>query len=152
MRGAGRSRASAISRADLLCNSHQQSARLLSVPSSNTGSKNIRVNVFFPTLHETHQYTAAEGETIQSIAQREPQLLEHLICSCGGNAACSTCHVYVDPHYYSQLRAADDEEEDMLDLAYGYREGVSRLGCRIYLTKELDGLKVTLPEGSNNLF
>jgi ferredoxin len=117
-----------------------------------SGNKNIKVNIFFPTLHETREYSAAEGETIQSIAQREPQLQEHLVCSCGGNAACSTCHVYVDPHFYGLLRSPDDEETDMLDLAYGYREGVSRLGCRIHLSKELDGIKLALPEGSNNLF
>jgi ferredoxin len=116
------------------------------------GNKAISVKIFFPTLHETREYFASEGETIQSIAQREPHLQEHLVCSCGGNAACSTCHVYVDPHFYGLLEPPNDEETDMLDLAYGYREGVSRLGCRIHMSKQIDGIKLVLPEGSNNLF
>ena len=38
----------------------------------------------------------------------------------------------------------------MLDLAYGLTQ-TSRLGCQIRITEELDGLVVSLPEGSNNL-
>lgn len=38
----------------------------------------------------------------------------------------------------------------MLDLAFGLREN-SRLGCQIKLTKELDGITVTLPMASRNI-
>ena len=44
---------------------------------------------------------------------------------------------------------ATDEELDMLDLAYGL-EDTSRLGCQVCMTKQLDGMEVTVPEGVND--
>jgi 2Fe-2S ferredoxin len=37
------------------------------------------------------------------------------------------------------LQAATEDEEDMLDLAFGLTK-TSRLGCQIRITEELDGL------------
>ena len=42
------------------------------------------------------------------------------------------------------------EEDDMLDLAFGLTQ-TSRLGCQIVLTKDLDGLEVTLPAATRNM-
>lgn len=39
--------------------------------------------------------------------------------ACGGEVACSTCHVIVEPSAFSKLPPASEEEEDMLDLALG---------------------------------
>ena len=44
----------------------------------------------------------------------------------------------------------DDDENDMLDLAFGLTE-TSRLGCQITIKKELDGLRVALPAMTRNL-
>jgi len=63
--------------------------------------------------------------------------------ACEGSLACSTCHVIVDADDYDRLPDAQ-EEEDMLDLAFGLTE-TSRLGCQVIVTDELDGLTVTLP-------
>lgn len=70
--------------------------------------------------------------------------------ACEGSLACSTCHVIVDPGWYSKLAPATEDEEDMLDLAFGLEE-TSRLGCQIVMTDALDGLVVRLPEGTRNL-
>lgn len=70
--------------------------------------------------------------------------------ACEGSLACSTCHVIVDPSWYSKLAPATEDEEDMLDLAFGLEE-TSRLGCQIVMTDALDGLVVRLPEGTRNL-
>lgn len=70
--------------------------------------------------------------------------------ACEGSMACSTCHVIVDPHWYPKLKNASEEENDMLDLAYGITK-TSRLGCQILLTDELDGLVVTLPSETRNM-
>ncbi|KJZ98270.1 putative ferredoxin, 2Fe-2S [Anaplasma phagocytophilum] len=43
-----------------------------------------------------------------------------------------------------------DEENDMLDLAFGLTE-TSRLGCQVVMTKELDGLCVILPGETRNV-
>src|SRR5450631_3759773 len=64
--------------------------------------------------------------------------------ACEGSLACSTCHVVVDPEWYELLKEASEDEEDMLDLAFGLT-ATSRLGCQIIITEELDGLTVRLP-------
>ena len=70
--------------------------------------------------------------------------------ACEGSLACSTCHVIVDPSYYGKLKEATEDEEDMLDLAWGLTH-TSRLGCQIIITPELDGLTVTLPSSTRNM-
>ena len=70
--------------------------------------------------------------------------------ACEGSLACSTCHVVVDPEWYDKLEEPSEEEEDMLDLAFGLTH-TSRLGCQIRMTDELDGLTVALPSGTHNM-
>ena len=70
--------------------------------------------------------------------------------ACEGSLACSTCHVVIDPEWYELLQPASDDEEDMLDLAFGLT-ATSRLGCQIIITEELDGLTVRLPKSTRNL-
>ena len=70
--------------------------------------------------------------------------------ACEGSLACSTCHVIVDPDWYELLKEASEDEEDMLDLAFGLT-ATSRLGCQIVMTEELDGLVVRLPASTRNL-
>jgi len=70
--------------------------------------------------------------------------------ACDGTCACSTCHVYVDPSWYGKLPTPTDDENDMLDLAWGFQEGKSRLSCQLVLNPELNGLKVKLPDQTSN--
>jgi 2Fe-2S ferredoxin len=70
--------------------------------------------------------------------------------ACEGSLACSTCHVIVEPDWYDLLQDASEDEEDMLDLAFGLT-ATSRLGCQIIMTEELDGLTVRLPASTRNL-
>ena len=70
--------------------------------------------------------------------------------ACEGSLACSTCHVIVDPAWFARLARPTEDEEDMLDLAFGLTE-TSRLGCQIVITEALDGLVVRLPAGTRNL-
>ena len=70
--------------------------------------------------------------------------------ACEGSLACSTCHVIVDAAWFKKLQAPTEDEEDMLDLAFGL-EKTSRLGCQIVMTNELDGLVVKLPASTRNM-
>jgi len=70
--------------------------------------------------------------------------------ACEGSLACSTCHVIVDPEWYELLKEATEDEEDMLDLAFGLTQ-TSRLGCQIIMSEELDGLTVKLPSATRNM-
>uniref|UniRef100_A0A8C9QK43 Adrenal ferredoxin n=1 Tax=Spermophilus dauricus TaxID=99837 RepID=A0A8C9QK43_SPEDA len=65
--------------------------------------------------------------------------------ACEGTLACSTCHLIFEDHIYEKLEAITDEENDMLDLAYGLTDR-SRLGCQICLTKSMDNMTVRVPE------
>ena len=69
--------------------------------------------------------------------------------ACEGSLACSTCHVIVDSTWFRKLTPPTEDEEDMLDLAFGLTK-TSRLGCQIIVSKELDGLTVRLPAGTRN--
>ncbi|CCK69825.1 adrenodoxin KNAG_0D00730 [Huiozyma naganishii CBS 8797] len=92
-------------------------------------------------------YEVAEGDTILDIAQGHNLDMEG---ACGGSCACSTCHVIVDPDYYDALQEPEDDENDMLDLAYGLTE-TSRLGCQVKMSKDIDGIRVALPQMTRNV-
>lgn len=90
---------------------------------------------------------APVGLSVLEIAHRHDIDLEG---ACEGSLACSTCHVIVDPEWFDQLDQPSEEEEDMLDLAFGLTH-TSRLGCQIRMSEELDGLVVTLPSATRNM-
>ncbi|CAI0627802.1 unnamed protein product [Linum tenue] len=70
--------------------------------------------------------------------------------ACEGSLACSTCHVIVmDVDYYNKLEDPTDEENDMLDLAFGLTE-TSRLGCQVIASPELDGMRLAIPSATRN--
>lgn len=115
--------------------------------------------------------------------------------ACERSIACSTCHVILDPEVYDKLPEPEDEENDMLDLAFALEDtyvplfpvlllvpsplqqdqqiisfrlrptglntsicarcntnGRSRLGCQVFLTKEVDGLVAKLPSATRNMY
>lgn len=65
--------------------------------------------------------------------------------ACEGSLACATCHMVVAPEWYDKLDPPSEEEEDMLDLAFGLTR-TSRLTCQIRISDAVDGLRVQLPE------
>lgn len=97
---------------------------------------------------DEHKLAVAPGDNLLDIAQAHDLEMEG---ACGGSCACSTCHVIVeDEAYFDKMNEPDDDENDMLDLAFGLTE-TSRLGCQVVMTKELDGLVVRLPTMTRNL-
>ncbi|KAL5350501.1 mitochondrial matrix iron-sulfur protein [Pseudogymnoascus australis] len=93
-------------------------------------------------------FVVAKGDNLLDIAQANDVEMEG---ACGGSCACSTCHVIVeDEGLYDKMEEPDDDENDMLDLAFGLTE-TSRLGCQVKMSKELDGLRVKLPSMTRNL-
>jgi ferredoxin, 2Fe-2S len=67
---------------------------------------------------------------------------------CGGNCACATCHVYIDPAWSARTGTRTRSEEEMLNLVSELRDS-SRLACQITLEDNLDGLVVALPESQH---
>lgn len=87
-----------------------------------------------------HELEAEEGKKVMEIIRDAGLPIE---ASCGGCCACATCHCYVDGDWLSMLEEPDDEERDMLDMAFDINER-SRLTCQIPFTRDLNGLRVTL--------
>lgn len=90
---------------------------------------------------------APVGQSVLEIAHHNKVALEG---ACEGSLACSTCHVIVDQSFFDQLKDPTEDEEDMLDLAFGLTQ-TSRLGCQIIMSDELDGLRVSLPKATRNM-
>lgn len=90
---------------------------------------------------------APVGMSVMEIARKNGVDIEG---ACEGSLACSTCHVLVEEGWLARLDPASEDEEDMLDLAFGLTKA-SRLGCQILMTPDLDGLVVRLPKEVRNL-
>lgn len=104
-------------------------------------------------------FIKANGEKITTKAKVGDSLLDVVVNNnidldgfgaCEGTLTCSTCHLIFKPADYEKLPDKPaDEELDMLDLAYDLTD-TSRLGCQIILTKDMDGLEVTVPSTIND--
>ncbi len=90
---------------------------------------------------------APNGISLLEVAHQNKIPLEG---ACEGSLACSTCHLILDEGHYKSLPAASDDEEDMLDLAFGLTH-TSRLGCQIMVNDSLDGLRATVPSATRNM-
>ena len=120
-----------------------------------------------------------EGESLVALAHRSGVDLEGA-CAC--SLACSTCHVILQPEAYNALEPAGEDEEDLLDLAFGLTPTCvapgcpssaplpfsrratapsrplpqnprsSRLGCQVKLSLELEGARVRLPSATRNMY
>jgi ferredoxin len=88
------------------------------------------------------------GENIMRIAHQYGIELEG---ACEGVCACSTCHVILESTVYDKLPEPSENEEDMLDQAFGLK-ATSRLGCQVVVTAELDGMRVQLPAATRNFY
>lgn len=79
-------------------------------------------------LDLAHEYDIdLEGESVRPLFLK-PRIwfivfAWRLLCSpsgaCEGSVACSTCHVILEPDKYDLLPEPEDEENDMLDMAFG---------------------------------
>jgi len=70
----------------------------------------------------------------------------HLEHACGGNCACTTCHVVVKNNTDGNLSEMEDEEADRLDGAAGLTLH-SRLGCQCVVTGDV---VVEIPDWNRN--
>ena len=107
-------------------------------PSSSSSSSDTELTV-----------EAKVGETMLQTAQRNDIDLEG---ACEGVCACSTCHIiFTDDDIFDSLEEASEEEEDMLDMAFGLTT-TSRLGCQVTVSKDMDGMTVRLPNATRNFY
>lgn len=72
----------------------------------------------------------------------------HLEHACGGNCACTTCHVVVKQGI-GELSEASEQEEDLLDKAPGLTP-TSRLGCQAVVESPSAEITVLVPRFTIN--
>jgi 2Fe-2S ferredoxin len=72
----------------------------------------------------------------------------HLEHACGGNCACTTCHVVVKEGF-TRLSEASEQEEDLLDRAPGLTP-TSRLGCQAVVEDPDAEIVVVVPRFTIN--
>lgn len=80
---------------------------------------------FITAYSETTTLEVKEGETILDVALDHDIDLEH---NCGGNCACTTCHVIIREGM-DHLSEMEEEEEDRLDTSPDLTLS-SRLACQ----------------------
>ena len=87
------------------------------------------------------EFPSATGTTLMQALRDSGFDIE---ASCDGNLVCGTCHVYVAPEWLAVLKPAADDERLMLE-SLPQSTPTSRLACQIALTRDLHGLRVTIP-------
>lgn len=85
---------------------------------------------------------ATNGDTVMEAALNNEIDIE---AACEGSLACATCHLVLDQATYDKLGPVGEDEEDMLDLAFGLTK-TSRLSCQIHVSDEIDFAEFTVPE------
>lgn len=90
------------------------------------------------------EFSCATGTTICDFLLSQDIQIEH---ACEKSCACTTCHVIIRTGYGS-LDEANEDEEDMLDKAWGL-ESESRLSCQT-VVNDTD-LVVEIPKYTINL-
>tara|TARA_B100001057_G_C22678225_1_gene882708 strand:+ start:204 stop:536 length:333 start_codon:yes stop_codon:yes gene_type:complete len=103
--------------------------------------------IFIDSDGSEKEVEADLGLSILEVAHKNGVDLEG---ACEGSLACSTCHIILEKEPFEKLPEPSEEEEDMLDLAFGLTH-TSRLGCQIIVDESLDGIKVKIPSGTRNI-
>ncbi|MCQ8897287.1 ISC system 2Fe-2S type ferredoxin [Limnobacter humi] len=98
-----------------------------------------------------HETLCPEGKTFEVATGEQlcESLLKHDIeieHACEMSCACTTCHVIVREGFNS-LEASDDDEDDLLDMAWGLTPQ-SRLSCQVKVAQK--DLTLELPKYTKN--
>ena len=92
---------------------------------------------------DKHEAPLEEGQSLMQVATNNA--VPGIDGDCGGEAACGTCHVIVDPQWSQKIGPSGANEQAMLAMN-PERQPTSRLSCQIAVSPEWDGLIVQLPE------
>lgn len=67
-----------------------------------------------------------------------------ILASCGGNASCATCHVFLPKRIVELLGERSEDELELLEETEFYDPERSRLSCQVAHSVELDELRVVI--------
>jgi ferredoxin len=106
------------------------------------GKKTVSITYIDAKLGTSKTVDAEVGMDLMNVAHEHNIDLEG---ACGGELACSTCHLIFEKEIYDTLPEMEEEEVDMLDLAFKVTD-TSRLGCQILVREDFEGMTVTIPD------
>lgn len=89
------------------------------------------------------EFESEPGKNLARELVAHKVFIEH---ACEFSCGCTTCHVYIEKGFDS-LEPAEDQEEDILDQAWGLKPN-SRLSCRTIIGEE--DLTVEIPRYTKN--
>lgn len=99
-------------------------------------------------IHRDGSETMVDAKPGLSVMETAVDNDVEIEAACEGSLACATCHlVVVDQDWYDKLDPPSEDEEDMLDLAFGLTR-TSRLSCQIRVSDALDGIRFRVPDES----
>ena len=118
----------------------------------------VRFNFLYTKENLEVAVKGREGESLLDVAHNNGVDLEG---ACESSLACSTCHCILENEIFDSLEEPCEEEEDLLDLAYGLthtsrlgsaRRGFLGLGCQVAVTRDMDGMTIKLPSATRNFY
>lgn len=68
---------------------------------------------------------------------------------CDKQLACTTCRVDIE-RKFEAVPPASDEEMDVLLTTKHFNEKSSRMACQVYLSEEMNGMEVRIPENGGS--
>ncbi|MFT3967293.1 MAG: 2Fe-2S iron-sulfur cluster-binding protein [Sphingobium sp.] len=100
----------------------------------------VRVEFLLPGGEMVEAVSPSGRDSVMETARRAG--VPGIAGDCGGFMACATCHVHVEPEWREAVGPPSSEEErEMIGLTADPRPE-SRLGCQIWLSDRLDGLRL----------
>lgn len=98
---------------------------------------------FIDPTGTAHEVSVENGTSLMQAALDNG--IDGIVAECGGACSCATCHCYVDSSWLAKVNEPSSIEKDMLECVIDPQEN-SRLSCQVFVSDELDGLVVTIPE------
>ncbi|MBO6837646.1 MAG: ferredoxin family 2Fe-2S iron-sulfur cluster binding protein [Alphaproteobacteria bacterium] len=97
-------------------------------------------------VHRVGRETVVDAKNGLSVMETAVDNDVEIEAACEGSLACATCHLVVeDQDWFDRLDPPSEDEEDMLDLAFGLTK-TSRLSCQIRVSDALDGIRFRVPD------
>jgi 2Fe-2S ferredoxin len=103
-------------------------------------SKTITINVIDRDGVESALDWQAGDSLMETLRDNDYPIL----ASCGGNASCATCHVFLPKEQVDRLGQRSDDELELLEETESYDAECSRLSCQVQADDGLEQVTVRI--------
>jgi len=98
---------------------------------------------FIDPAGTAHEVSVENGTSLMQAALDNG--IDGIVAECGGACSCATCHCYIDSSWLAKVNEPSSIEKDMLECVIDPQDN-SRLICQVFVSDEMDGLVVTIPQ------